>query len=422
MSEPASSSEYHPLLLRQMRRCGVTGDGVPSPNQLRQLLDRVSTSYRDAEQDRYLLERSLDLSSREMHYSIELESNRLHAVVNSTEDCICTLDEEGNVTWANPAALKILRMASPESTVFCFPARIEPLPLPVSAVNGNSHQSRAVLRTLGEQGVPIAYTRNKIAGGDYSVLAFRDITVEQEHELALLRAREAADAASKAKSQLLDNISHEVRTPMHGILGMVQLLSQSDLPADEQSFLKNLRVSAENLLELLNNILELSRCEAGQLAIASVPFDLHAVVEEVRQLVLPDANAKSLPVVCRFEGGSAWVVGDPNRLRQILLNLARNAVKFTEAGLVEIFLRTTALPNCMLQADFHVRDTGIGIPPDQQQSIFESFTQADSSITRRFGGAGLGLAISAHIASQMNSRISVVSAPCRPCASRSTIS
>jgi signal transduction histidine kinase len=413
MSEEVTNAGIHPLLLRQMRRSGVViGDGATSA-QLQTLLEKVSSSYRDAEQDRYLLERSLDLSSREMHYGIELERNRLNVIVSTTEDCICSLDADGCVTWANPAALKMLELHSVDATAFYFLSQIEPMPQTNSAIAGSVHNSRALLRTLGGRRVPIAYSRNGISGDSpSSVLAFRDITLDLAHEQELLSARETADSASKAKSQLLENIGHEVRTPLHGILGMVELFAESDLSADERSYLTNLRFSAENLLALLNNILEFSRGEDGSLELENIPFNLSALAEEVEQLLLPDAIAKGLSLRCTSSGPLfSLVEGDPTRLRQVLLNLMRNAVKFTRTGFVEIALLTALLPDRTLEVKFRVSDSGVGIHPDQHNAIFELFSQADNSTTRRFGGAGIGLAICAQIVRRMGSRISVVSTP-----------
>ena len=413
MSAGTPESGLHPLLLRQMRRCGVVSGQPVSAEILQTLLEKISNSYVDAEQDRYLLERSLDVSSREMHYSIETERNRLDAIVSTTDDCICSLDANGYITWANPAALKMLDLGSVESAAFCFPARIEQMAQPSAGSKVESHQSRALLRTLAGRHVPIAYTRNSIPGESASsVLAFHDITAEQAHEQELLRAREAADAANKAKSQLLENIGHEVRTPLHGILGMAQLFAESDLSSDELSYLTNLRISAENLLALLNNILEFSRSEGTNLKLENIPFNLSALTEEVRQMMMPDATAKGLKLRCTLIGPALPLVeGDPTRLRQVLLNLTRNAIKFTDSGFVQIAVQTTLRADWTLEATFHVSDSGVGIHPDQQSSIFEAFSQGDSSTTRRFGGAGLGLAICTQIVSRMGSQISVVSAP-----------
>ncbi|PWU03558.1 MAG: hypothetical protein C5B51_18645 [Terriglobia bacterium] len=221
------------------------------------------------------------------------------------------------------------------------------------------------------------------------------------------------EALSLAKSQFLANMSHEIRTPMHGILGMAQLLQSAECRPEQRDFyLDTLYSSAKGLLHVLNDVLDFSKIGAGKLQLETSSFDMRAIVEQTREILSAQAEAKKL----RLRSSVAPEVpsslrGDPVRLRQVLLNLAGNAIKFTEAGLVSIQVETGERTDESVELRFLVADTGIGIPKDQQTHIFDAFSQGDASITRRFGGTGLGLAISSELVQLMGGRIELDSAP-----------
>lgn len=239
----------------------------------------------------------------------------------------------------------------------------------------------------------------------------RDITQRKETEKQLQAARRQAEAASRAKSAFLANMSHEIRTPMNGILGMNALLLETHLSDRQREYAEAIRVSAEALLALINDILDFSRIEAGRLTIEPAPFDLAAAVEDVALLLAPQAEQKGLEFAVRYDPWAPrLVIGDAGRIRQILVNLAGNAIKFTETGHVLIAVSGRAEGN-RATLRIAVEDTGIGIAAEQLPNLFQEFSQAESSRSRKYGGTGLGLAISQRLAEAMGGRIHVRSAP-----------
>ena len=345
---------------------------------------------------------------------LQRQKRYYEALLESSPSAIVTLDMDETVTSWNPAAERLFGYTRDEAL-----GRI------LEDLVANDDEIRREAETMNREGAELGrshrVTRRTRKDGslvDVDIVGARiDVGEEQVglyaiyHDIGdLQRARREAEAATEAKSAFLATMSHEIRTPMNAVIGMTELLLGTELDGEQRSFADVIRTSGEALLSVINDILDFSKIEAGHLDLESHPFDLRECVESAMELLGPTAADKSLDLAYLLAPDAPEaLVGDAARLRQILLNLLNNAVKFTESG--EVVLRVDAEPlgSGRHRVHFAVSDTGIGIPAEQRDTLFESFSQVDTSTTRRYGGTGLGLAISRRLTEAMGGSIWVES-------------
>ncbi len=360
---------------------------------------------------------------------------RLRTITDSAQDAIIMIDSRGLVSYWNPGAEKIFGFTSDE----VMEQDLHQLIMPrryrqdfqasfagfqktgQGGAVGGITELKALTRNGREITVDLSLSSVFIADEWHAIGIVRDISEKKEAEQKLQNlardlqiknteldeALTRAEAGTRAKSEFLANMSHEIRTPMNGVIGMTSLLLDTDLDREQLHYAQTVRVSAESLLTVINDILDFSKIEAGRLDIETLDFDLEAMLRDFAGMMAVKAEEKGLELICSMDlDVPAFVRGDPGRVRQILVNLADNAIKFTETGEVEVRVQKAEVSSQSTKENtvdlvFKVRDTGIGIPRDKQDVLFQSFSQVDASVTRKYGGTGLGLAISRQLAGLM---------------------
>ncbi|MFT7462827.1 MAG: two-component system sensor histidine kinase/response regulator, partial [Pseudohongiellaceae bacterium] len=381
------------------------------------------------------LERSMDIASTEMQElnetlrissatQLSQKRDKLRSVVSAVGDGLCAVDADGRLQLMTPRAAELLRWPQEQamgSLLFehiTLRASLDEEPErsihmgDMSALKTVRCES-ATLTSQGRPGLPVSFVlnpmgeRGNLAG---AVLLFRDMTEARRLEEQLREAAESAEAASRTKSSFLATMSHEIRTPMNGVIRMNELLLNTALTPDQREFAETVCHSGNALLSLINDILDFSKIEAGQMVLEQVPFDVATTVEDMGVVLAERAQNKDLELVLDISPNlPATLVGDSGRLRQVLLNLVGNSINFTKSGEVRVAVSYSPGAACHGAVTLAVSDTGIGIPQDRQASLFDAFTQADTSTTRRYRGSGLGLAICKRIVEHMGGTLELTS-------------
>lgn len=422
-----SATEIDPVLMRLIERMSLSVSEPPDPETWARFLGKLNRRMGADRQDREQLERARAAQQVELFTLREQldvvdkgelgqERKKLEAIIDAVGEALVAFDDEGHVLLLNNKARRVLAVRKHTSARELF----EQIDLPdqsgadllEKAVGGTYLADLDAFFRGDVRSFPISLTiapfRDDVTSLRGFVVVTRDETERKQAQEALAQALNEAEKAAQAKSDFLATMSHEIRTPMNGVMGMMELLVASGLTTEQREYAQTVTRSAEALLEIINDILDFAKIEAGKLQLEVISFDLRSLMEEVAGLLSTKSRSKGIQLGSFVHRDiPAKVYGDPTRMRQILLNLAGNAVKFTQEGSVMIRCVPTDDDSDTLRIE--VRDTGIGIPEDRVASLFVPFEQVDSSTTRKFGGTGLGLAITKQLVEAMNGELQVSS-------------
>ncbi len=362
--------------------------------------------------------RHLHTEQKEALTALKASEEKYRTVLQNMEEAYYESDIQGNLVFFNDAMCKLLGYSRDELMEMNYrqyinPGHIDRIKESFNTVYTTSTPRNStdwtIIRKNGVKGnietsvYPLKDADGRVAG--FRGIA-RDVTKRKKAESALITAKLEAEAANRAKNEFMANMSHEIRTPMNGVIGMTRLLLSSDLDENQYEYAKAAQTSASNLLDIINDILDFSKIEAGKLELKISDFNLLDTIDEIASMFKEKARKKGLDFYYSISPEiSPWLIGDKTRLRQTLINLLDNAAKFTEKG--EIFIKASldSETDIDINVRFSISDTGIGIPTDLRNHIFNSFAQADSSTTRKFQGTGLGLAISKQLAEMLGGQM-----------------
>ncbi len=449
---------YNKLLQRQLKRFEKRHG--PLPEGLEFLFETISQSYDHYEQDRVLLERAMELSSSELtesndklHEETENQKrvmeklssenrrreraeralteskNQLIQFIEALPVGVYILDKDGYPYYINKIARDILRVTDSHDISFeqlthhltlqnresSEPYVIEDMPV-LKALQGNASTKDDMVLCHDDEQIPLqiwaAPIYNTSGIVEYAIAAFTDISSRLQVERELTFAKDEALEAVRLKSEFVANMSHEIRTPLNGVVGMASLLEYTELDNEQLDYLETIKASSNALMSIINDILDFSKIEAGRIFLEAFPFDLYECFAETLDLYAPIAFDKNLELTYYLSPDSPRnIFGDVTRFKQILGNLLSNAVKFTKEGEILVTCESKRLDENKIWLNIKVIDTGIGIPANQLNRLFESFSQVDGSITRRYGGTGLGLSICKQLIELMHGKIDIESTP-----------
>ncbi len=393
---PTFGSESMTLAGAVMAACGALLLMVRRNRALHAEIDRLET-------------RLEDLADRA--WAIKEAEERARSFLEAQGDVIVRRDAAGEITYVNDAFCALAERARETLVGTRFELAVLAHGEVALRPDGTRMHDQEIATREGPRWIAWreVVVRADTDGQTETQSVGRDVTDRARAERALAQARDQADAANRAKGRFLAMVSHEIRTPLNGILGMADLLLDTALTLEQTTYVKAVKTSGDTLLSLIGEILDLSKIEAGRLDLDARPFGLATLIEDLVELMAPRAHAKGIEIAAFVdERLPAAVIGDAARLRQVLLNLVGNAVKFTDAGGVAVTAEPASAPDMVI---FRVQDSGIGIAPDAQARIFAEFEQADGGSTRRHGGTGLGLAIAQRIVERMGGSITLASTP-----------
>lgn len=428
--------ELHPTLKRQLKRVGADDNHLPTPEAWQELLKRINAFYHGADQERYVLERTLNISSNEMQKlyenlkrssesALNQEKEKLLSILRSLADGVLEIDIQGRLSYLNPSAqlalsdegqalththlMDFFQLHTADQTLIETPEQLQQY----LSQHTSLRDDNAWLMRSHAEALAVSFSLAPITQEDQLtgyVATFRDMRLQKAAEEELRKAKELAEDAATTKANFLATMSHEIRTPLNGVIGIATLLRDTQLDEIQQDYVSTLKRSAEVLLSLINDILDFSKMDAGKVQLESRPFALTALMHDLHSMFHSQFEQKHLKANYQLDPQlPAWLQGDEHRLRQVFINLMGNALKFTQQGEVSLRVQQLEQHESSYLIRFSVQDSGIGISSAAQARLFEAFTQADSSTTRQFGGTGLGLTISKKIVELMHGNLQVES-------------